>query len=254
VNGKADDLTLESIVEADAGLDYIIAKVRWKDRFPADQKLPPTVATTASDFQLGERAEAGDELFAVGFPQDQNGQATYSEGRAKAMDGDKLLYNIGTINGNSGGSVWRKSDKMLVSMTNAGPHQFGDGRWNGGNSKDDRGHWNNGVAMHVVFQKSRVLKVLFPGGKNKSLNDDGSLNSEAIELPQSSQFSGDPAGDFQGGDGGIRSDNSQDGGRIPIQNGAQGPAQNMGSDTSQGRTPIPNSQGFPPPGTIIYYP
>jgi len=173
--GTTGDITVSQVVENDAGLDYAILKISWTaGKMPEDQKFPPLVATKASDVATGRGADAGDEIFTVGFPGDtsQRWGATYSEGRAKEVSGSLLRYNIGIINGNSGGGVWKKSDKMLVSLTNGGPHALGQAGWDTAGA-DSAQNWNHGAAMWNVYARSATLKDIFPGGKNRFAQNGG---------------------------------------------------------------------------------
>src|SRR5690606_28490009 len=86
-------------------------------------------------------------------------------GFAKVTAQGRLVYNIGIINGNSGGGVWRKQDNMLVSLTNAGPRNLGNQGWNTGNA-DDPDHWNFGAGMWDVYGSSPTVRDTFPAGKN----------------------------------------------------------------------------------------
>ncbi len=168
-NGAKGDLTAAQIVENSSFLDYAIVRVKWQSgAAPKDQLLPPRIATQASDVKMSNSAGEGDEIFTVGFPGDksQTWGATYSEGQLKGLSGNNLVYNMGIINGNSGGAVWRKSDRMLVSLTNNGPTVLGNAGWNG-NDVDDADHWNYGAAMWKIYAQSPTLKSVFPGGVNK---------------------------------------------------------------------------------------
>jgi V8-like Glu-specific endopeptidase len=165
-NGGRSDITVEQVVESSQRLDFAILKIRWNGTRPADQRFPPKIATSPSDLSMGRGSNQGDELFAVGFPADKQLRATYSEGRAKEVRGSDLRYNVGIINGNSGGAVWRKNDNMLVSLTSGGPNAFNQGSWRG-SSKDDANHWNHGAAIWIVYSNSRVLKDIFPDGNNR---------------------------------------------------------------------------------------
>jgi V8-like Glu-specific endopeptidase len=166
--GQSSDITVTQVVETGADLDYAIMKISWANGYPKDQKFPPSIATKESDVTFGTAESAGDELFTVGFPQDKFGSwgATYAEGRAKIARGGRLYYNIGIINGNSGGGVWRKSDKMLVSLTNGGAHAFGQSGWDTANASSSA-NWNFGPTIWTVYARSEILKDIFPGGRNR---------------------------------------------------------------------------------------
>src|SRR5690606_38179013 len=75
------------------------------------------------------------------------------------------------INGNSGGGIWRKSDKMLMGLANYGEHQLGQSGWD--NSSAESGNHNSGPAMWAIYANSRTLKDVFPGGRNRYAANDG---------------------------------------------------------------------------------
>ncbi len=136
--GGVKDITVASKAECNADLDYCILKIDWKNgAAPTDQLFPAKIATAENQVKASPQADKGDFVFTVGFPGDQP-SATYSEGQLKETSGSKLVYNMGIINGNSGGGVWRKSDKMLVSLTNSGPTGLGDAGWNNNDVKQRR--------------------------------------------------------------------------------------------------------------------
>jgi hypothetical protein len=88
-----------------------------------------------------------------------------------------LYYNIGTINGNSGGAVWKWPEMMLVSQTNFGRHSYGQVGWNN-NNPEDQNAWNGGSRMDVIYKQSELLKQVFPDGKNKFTDESGRLLAE----------------------------------------------------------------------------
>ncbi len=114
------------------------------------------------------------KLDTVGFPIDRQQKVTHAYGFAKKYSGNNLQYNIGSINGNSGGAVWRAEDKMLVSMTNHGPHQYNQPGWRD-NNPENPSAWNGGAAMHKVYAQSALLKTLFPNGVNAAADENGDL-------------------------------------------------------------------------------
>ncbi len=163
--GGGKDITVASKTECNSSLDYCILKITWKSgSAPTNQNFPPSIATEQSQVTMSTQADQGDFIFTVGFPGDQS-SATYSEGQLKKMQGSNLVYNMGIINGNSGGGVWRKSDKMLVSLTNAGPNALNQAGWNN-NDVNDSNHWNYGVGMWNAYSASSTLKTIFPNGIN----------------------------------------------------------------------------------------
>jgi hypothetical protein len=170
-NGRnQDDMQAVKVVEANAALDYAIVEYQWKGEAPKDQRMSPSVAVSQSDVVYSSQSGQGDEIFSVGFPTDKfdSWGATYAQGQLKSLENGKLVYNMGIINGNSGGAVWRKKDNMLVSLTNNGSHAFGQEGWNN-NDIDDPNAWNWGSAMWEIYGRSKILKEIFPDGKNKFL-------------------------------------------------------------------------------------
>lgn len=192
--GMSNDITVTEVVEQGSDLDYAILKITWSGGYPKDQKFPPSIATKESDVNFGTTESGGDELFTVGFPQDKFGSwgATYAEGRAKIARGGRLYYNIGIINGNSGGGVWRKSDKMLVSLTNGGAHAFGQAGWDTA-SASSSANWNFGPTIWTVYSRSRILKDIFPNGKNRfsQVDDDQSSKDIAVLIGEENPAAAD---------------------------------------------------------------
>src|SRR5690606_13636937 len=66
----------------------------------------------------------------------------------------------------SGGPVYRSSDQMLVSLTNDGPRPMGQPGWNRSN-KDRSQDWNFGIGLWEIYARSKILKDIFPNGKNR---------------------------------------------------------------------------------------
>lgn len=173
--GRRWDMTVTEVLEASRRYDYQILRVKWNNSsktMPSDQKLPQGIITDVSQAVLSESADQGDEAFTVGFPVDKSSWgATFAKGRLKAISGTNMKYNIGSINGNSGGAVWRMSDMMIVSLTNNGPHNHGQPGWNN-NDKNNPRAWNWGANMAEVYQQSKVFKEIFPDGKNPHYKGD----------------------------------------------------------------------------------
>lgn len=180
---QQNDITVTQVVESDATLDYAILKITWANGYPKDQRFPPLIATKSSDLNFGREAGTGDEIFTVGYPQDKFGTwgATYSQGRAKIAKGTRFYYDMGIINGNSGGGVWRKSDKMLVSLTNGGAHAFGASGWDSATITSSA-NWNFGPPIWSVYEKSDVLRDIFPNGKNRFAATDGDQVSKDVSI------------------------------------------------------------------------
>ena len=176
---RLPDMEVVQVVESSASYDYAILAVRWlRGRPTKGQKYTPYIATAEDAVELGPDSSAT-KLFTVGFPADKRGVGTYAEGFAKGYTDRGMLYNIGTINGNSGGAVWIAESKTLVSMTNAGSKSFGAPGWNN-NRPEDAMHWNSGAAMYKVYAQSRILKSIFKDGDNVFVDEKGDLEPASI--------------------------------------------------------------------------
>ena len=165
-SGSAPDLTLGDAAENDPTLDYAIIRVAWIGAVPKALRFPGSIAIRPTDVWLSTQPGQGDEVFSVGFPVDHPQGAVYAEGNLKDVLGTQLRYNMGIINGNSGGGVWRKRDQMLVSMANHGPLKYGEAGWNGNDSQDSK-HWNDGPPLWLVYKKSVILQNVFPNGRSR---------------------------------------------------------------------------------------
>jgi V8-like Glu-specific endopeptidase len=193
------DITVQQVVELDPTLDYAIMKISWAaGAMPKDQRFPPLVATDPSDVVTGTGPSDGDALFTVGFPGDKTSTwgVTYAEGFAKEKAGDKLVYNIGIINGNSGGGVWRKKDNMLVSLTNGGPHVLGAFGWDTSDVADANA-WNYGVGMWNVYAASATLRDIFPNGRNRYAKPGSGGNGSTGAVAKVFAALGDESEDFE---------------------------------------------------------
>jgi hypothetical protein len=174
VLGCKSDLQAVKVVESNADLDYSIVEVKWLRTDSAwKQRYTPQIQISASEVTTG-RDGVATKIFTVGFPTDKNPTAMYAEGYAKAKSGNSLRYNVGIINGNSGGAVWRTDDFTLVSMTNNGPHAFGQPGWNN-NDPEDANAWNGGSAMDKIYARSTLLKTIFDKGLNRATSWEGYL-------------------------------------------------------------------------------
>lgn len=191
------DIKIEEIVETNSSLDYVIARISWANGFPKDQKFTTLISTSQSDISFSKTPESGDEIITIGYSADKASQwgATYSEGRLKTFDKTNLLYNAASINGNSGGGVWKKSNGMLVSLTNGGPQSINSPGWNS-SSKDNEAAWNRGVALWVAYANSDTLKELFPNGQSilaepkNETNNQANVSSDKIYLAAESVGNG----------------------------------------------------------------
>lgn len=172
--GKPADIKAVRVAERNSNLDYSIVEIRWVSGSPTPgQKYSPKISTSADDLAMGTDAVAT-KLETVGFPIDRQQRVTHAFGFSKKYSGNNLEYNIGSINGNSGGAVWRAEDKMLVSMTNFGPHSYNQPGWRDNNPENPNA-WNGGSAMYKVYAQSALLKTLFPDGVNAAADDQGDL-------------------------------------------------------------------------------
>jgi len=193
---QRNDLTVTDIVENSSDLDYAILRISWANGYPKEQNFPPLIATRAADIKRSPQPDQGDALFTVGFPADelpsQGGWGpTYSEGQAKELcqstdsgmtcssslpeaTANYLGFNVSLINGNSGGGVWRKSDHMLVSLSNNGPNEFSTDKtdWKDGDANDPK-HWNDGPGMWAIYAQSATLRDVFPNGRNRFTQTNG---------------------------------------------------------------------------------
>ena len=129
------------------------------------------------------RDGAATKVITVGFPADKNLDfprtmkpvPIYAEGYAKAYGDEKIYYNIGSINGNSGGAVLRADDHRIVRLTNGGARNYGQGGWDH-NDPEDRDAWNFGAAMHLAYANS-VIECPCCYGRKSEVSPDG-LNPE----------------------------------------------------------------------------
>jgi V8-like Glu-specific endopeptidase len=174
-NGVTErDIRVVRVAESSSSYDYSILEIEWVDGFPTEgQKYSPYISTKDEDLTMGTDEEAT-PLFTVGYPIDRDLRATYAEGFSKAYSGTRLKYNVGSINGNSGGAVWTIETKTLVSMTNSGPHSYGQSGWNNNDPENPRA-WNNGVAFAKIYSRSQLLKQIFPDGDNGEVDEYGNL-------------------------------------------------------------------------------
>lgn len=174
------DIEVLEIVETDWKYDYTIVKVKWvnaEGKMPANQKMPSGIATKKEDYVASREADQGDHVFTVGFPADKRKWgATFAKGQLKEHKDQYLRYNVGIINGNSGGPIYRISDDLLISQTNGGRKAMGMPGWKDNDVNDSKA-WNHGGILAEVYQNSEMLKKLYPEGKNpfykKKEQDDG---------------------------------------------------------------------------------
>lgn len=168
----AQDLEVTAVSETSANLDYRVLAVRWLTPIPQTIPYPPRVATSPDDIFSSTDADQGDELFTVGFPDDRANvwASTYAEGQAKAAKASQLFFNVGVINGNSGGGVLKKETQMLVSLANGGRRSLGQPGWDQAD-KEDSLTWNYGTGLWAIYSQSTLLQSLFPDGVNAHYAD-----------------------------------------------------------------------------------
>lgn len=168
--GKAEpDIEVKEKLEFDATYDYAIFEIKWLNaeaKMPANQKMPSGIATKREDYVVSKEADQGDFVFTVGFPVDKRKWgATFAKGQLKEHKDQYVRYNVGIINGNSGGPIFRISDNLLISQTNGGRKAHGMPDWNNNDVNDPKA-WNLGGILAEVYQKSELLKKTYPDGKN----------------------------------------------------------------------------------------
>jgi V8-like Glu-specific endopeptidase len=169
-----NDLKVVRVTERYANFDTALVEVSWnRTDSRTKQRYTPKVQTRDSELTYGRDGQAS-ELFTVGFPGDKSGTAMHAVGYAKSAAGNSLNYNVPSINGNSGGAVWKRDDFTLVSQTNSGPQALGQPGWNNRDPEDSTA-WNNGPRMHLVYAASPLLKTLFPNGENWNVSLEGYL-------------------------------------------------------------------------------
>lgn len=168
---ESPDLQVSRILERSNELDYALALVTWRRPASAAQRYPKLLALTPGDVYASADKDLGDSLFTVGFPLDKRGlwSVTYAEGQAKRVDTTQLAFNIGIINGNSGGGVIKPENDMLVGIATGGVHAYGEAGWDR-NASNDPLRWNVATPLWAIYQQSAQLKTLFPGGVRKDLS------------------------------------------------------------------------------------
>ncbi len=171
--GCRQDLEVVRVVERNATFDSAIVEVVWsRSDTRWRQRYTPRVQRTDSELEFGRDA-AATELFTVGFPTDKS-KAMHARGYAKKAAGNFLSYNVPSINGNSGGAVWKKLDNTLVSQTNFGPQAFGEQGWRDRDPEDSTA-WNGGPRMNRLYDASPALREVFPEGENRNVSGEGIL-------------------------------------------------------------------------------
>lgn len=155
--------------------DYWVFEIDWNSgQAPEGIEVVPLMQIRKDDLRTGENAFA-DRIYTLGFPADvSHGRLIHSWGYGKTDGTEKdtprwIVNNISLINGNSGGGIFRESDRMLVSVVSGGPHRFGQTGWKE-NDWNDKTHWNWGPAMYQVYEKSAIFQAVFINGHNRFLN------------------------------------------------------------------------------------
>lgn len=166
--GEPVDLVVEKVLEANPILDYAVAEVKFVNSMPANQTFPPYIATKPSDLYSSQIVNEGERVFTVGFPDDKASvwKVTYAEGQLKHQEDHKIFFNIGVINGNSGGGILKKENFMLAGIAVGGSKAYREAGWDN-NSIDDANNWNYGTSSWAIYKLSAVLQDQFPNGRNK---------------------------------------------------------------------------------------
>lgn len=185
------DMQVIKVAESNTDLDYSIFEINWLRPMHEQQKFPPKIAVNRADLRTSREVDKGDTIFSVGFPMDKRGvwPVSYAEGQAKdVLTSGKLAHNIGTINGNSGGGILRKSDLMLVALVTSGPRAFGESGWDG-NDHNDPSSWNFSRGTWDIYRVSPILRSLYPSGSpvGSSEPDRGSIAPKLYAAIESSQ-------------------------------------------------------------------
>jgi V8-like Glu-specific endopeptidase len=164
------DLTITQIMDESAALDYVIAAFSLQEPLPSDQTFPPYIATRSEDVYMSLKNGEGETAFTVGFPEDKSRswRGTYAEGQMKGFDKNRLFFNIGVINGSSGGGLLKKENFMLVGITTGGSKTFQEEGWNN-SSLDNPENWNFGTPSWLIYADSKTLREQFPEGSNRAL-------------------------------------------------------------------------------------
>ena len=166
----AKDIRVSSVLEQSTELDYALLGISWIRPASAQQAYPNRIAIEASEVYLNSDPDQGDQLFTVGFPDDKANvwSATYAEGQAKVVAGDRISFNVGIINGNSGGGVLKRDNMMLVAVATSGRSNYSEPGWDK-NDPNNPIHWNSGTPTWSIYRQSRLLPQLFPNGVRRDL-------------------------------------------------------------------------------------
>lgn len=166
------DLLVDEVLEDNAILDYAIASVRWTSPMSSAQTFPPFIATRAESVFASQVKNQGEHIFSVGFPDDKAKvwKSTYAEGQIKYFLNHKMYFNVGVINGNSGGGVLLKENFMFIGLAIGGTKAYADAGWDN-NSVDDSKSWNYGTTSWAIYSVSPTLQKQFPNGKNSYFSE-----------------------------------------------------------------------------------
>ncbi len=179
--GQAFDGKIGKTLEVNNTYDYWIFEIKWNSGFvPQGMQLVPSIQTRVDELAVGDNATA-DKVYTVGFPVDKgNTDLYYAWGYVKSdgSSGD-MTNNIGLINGNSGGGLFREMDNMLVSSVSRGPHAFGQPGWDNNDWNDSKA-WNTGPAMWKVYRVSTELQAIFPNGQNRHRSGTWQLEEHSL--------------------------------------------------------------------------
>lgn len=174
VGRGVDDIKVSKVLELGSPdtIDYALLEITWLQPMDKAQTFPPLIAQSPDDVLFAAGPDEGDPIFTVGFPADKSAWgATYAEGQAKALQsGGIIRFNIGVINGNSGGGIIKKDNNMLLGLVKGGVDNKGEAGWDR-NDPNNAETWNSGVAIWEILKVSKVLRTLYPNGRHQLLKN-----------------------------------------------------------------------------------
>jgi V8-like Glu-specific endopeptidase len=162
-------------------LDYAILEVEWLGTLPPpQQRYVSKLLLDPKELKYGKNSVAS-PIHTIGYPTDKNSNfATFASGFSKdyvqdAEADETFRYNIGVIQGNSGGPIFLDATQQLIATVVGGRHSDHDPNAYGNNPEDEAA-WNYGAMISDIWKVSKTLQKLFPEGKSTIVNDDGTLN------------------------------------------------------------------------------
>ncbi|MEJ1463192.1 MAG: serine protease [Candidatus Sedimenticola sp. (ex Thyasira tokunagai)] len=197
VNGNVGRFRLVNVIEYIPGtwkesspppqLDYAILEIEWLGTLPPlQQKYVAKLLLEPSDLNFGPDEKAT-VIHTVGYPADKRTNfPIYDEGYSKAYIKDssadeRLRYNIGVINGNSGGPIYNNLTLDLVGVVLGGNH----GHWDPasrGNDPENKNAWNYGAHIGDIWKASDVLQTLYPKGQSVIVKNDGTVQRDGNRI------------------------------------------------------------------------